>query len=67
MPQIIVDIEADGTTKVEAAGVVGSSCQQLTRAIEEALGQTTSDVKKPEFHRAAPLGQTNQATLGGGR
>ena len=49
MPQVIVHIAADGTVKVEAQQVAGPGCQQLTRAIEQALGKTTADVKKPEF------------------
>ena len=60
MPQVIVTIDPEGNTKVEAAGVVGSSCAELTRAIEQAIGETTADVKKPEFFRSA-----EQAARGG--
>lgn len=51
MPQIIVDIDPAGNVKVEANGMTGSGCQAVTAAIEQAIGVTTGDVKKPEFHR----------------
>lgn len=51
MPQIIVNIDANGDVKVEAAGVVGKDCQALTRAIEQQLGAVAGDQKKPEFHQ----------------
>jgi hypothetical protein len=49
MQMIIVNIGADGEVKVEAQGIVGAGCQQVTRAIEQALGSTVSDRKKPEY------------------
>jgi acylphosphatase len=52
MQQVIVNISPDGEVKVEAAGVAGSGCQQLTKAIEDALGRATADVKKPEFYQS---------------
>lgn len=58
MPQVIVNVDAEGNVKVEAAGMQGAGCNQLTAAIERALGQTTGDVKKPEFHRAASASNT---------
>jgi hypothetical protein len=57
MPQVIVDIDPTGNSTIEAQGVTGSSCQDLTRNIERALGKTTGDVKKPEFHQTT---QTNR-------
>jgi hypothetical protein len=53
MQQINVDISASGEVKVEAKCVVGNQCGALTKAIEEALGQTTADVKKPEYFQQA--------------
>lgn len=63
MQTVIVNIDADGEVKVEAQGVAGSGCQALTRAIEQALGTTSADVKKPEFfqQQSAALGARNQA------
>lgn len=57
MPEIICIIDEDGNTTVEASGVSGPGCQALTRAIEAAIGQTTSDVKKPEFGLGQAGGQ----------
>lgn len=57
MPQIIIDIAETGESFIEVKGVTGSSCQDLTRNIERALGKTTGDVKKPEFHQTT---QTNR-------
>lgn len=49
MPQIIVDIDATGSVKVEAKDVSGPGCRQLTEAIEAAIGATVHDVTKPEL------------------
>lgn len=51
MPEILVHIDPQGEVKVEASGVAGSGCQALTRALEQQLGSTTADVKKPEFYQ----------------
>lgn len=61
MPQVIVTVSADGKVQVEAQGVRGATCQQLTEAFENALGQTTTDVKKPEFIQAVPMGANQNA------
>lgn len=46
-----VTIGADAAVTVEAKGVVGSGCKALTAAIENAIGSTTGDALKPDFHR----------------
>lgn len=61
MAEVIIDIGADGTVKIESKGVVGQGCGALTKAIEGALGQTTSDVKKAEYFQQAPITQKNVA------
>lgn len=53
MPQIEITISEAGDVQVEARGTSGAGCQQLTRAIEEAIGRTTADAKKPEFFQQA--------------
>jgi hypothetical protein len=53
MERVIVDIDAEGNVKVAGDGVRGAGCQALTRAIEEAIGQTTGDVKKAEYFQPA--------------
>ena len=55
MPQqVIVTVDESGEVRVEAKGVVGSGCSALTKAIEQAIGTTTGDAKKPEFHQQTP-------------
>lgn len=55
--QIIVTIPygvKDGTPKpikVEPKGYPGKECSNVTRAIEAAMGKTTSDTKTPEYFR----------------
>lgn len=67
MQQVVVNIDAEGNVQVEAQGVRGAGCQQLTRAIEQAIGQTTGDRKKPEFYQASTnaVGGRQQAAGGG--
>ena len=59
--QVIVTIDADGNVKVEAQHVNGPGCRRLTEEIEKAIGRTTADVKKPEFHRAERQSNVNTA------
>ncbi len=56
---ITVTIDPTGEVKVEAHNFKGQGCQAATKAIEEALGVKTSEVRKPEFHlsQANPLSQ----------
>lgn len=61
MPQIEVTIDNEANVTVDAQGVRGSGCQALTKAIESAIGQTTGDVKKPEFNQGAGQGQQAKA------
>lgn len=61
MPQIQVDVDTDGNVKVEAKGVTGQGCAALTKALEESLGRTVGDVKKPEFYQQAKAHEANRA------
>jgi hypothetical protein len=47
--RVIVTIDKKGTPKVEASGVSGSGCQDLTRAMQDALGRDGETTRKPEF------------------
>jgi hypothetical protein len=49
MQHVIVEIDEQGNVKVEAKGVQGQSCAALTKELEQALGTTTADQKKPEY------------------
>lgn len=61
MPNVEVTISNEGEVEVEAHGVKGSGCAALTKAIENAIGQTTSDRKKPEFTQSASQGKQAKA------
>lgn len=55
--EIEVVVAADGTVTVEAIGVQGPGCQDLTRALEEALGSVESRECKVEFYEQAAEGE----------
>lgn len=48
--QIEIIIGADGSVNIEAVNFKGSSCEQATKAFEEALGVIGTRKKKPEYH-----------------
>jgi Protein of unknown function (DUF2997) len=50
-PTILVTIAPTGETTVSVQGGAGPSCQDLTRALEAALGTTTRDTRTPEYYR----------------
>ena len=52
-PTILVTIGPTGETTVSVQGGAGPSCQDLTRALEAALGATTHDAPTPEYYRQA--------------
>ena len=65
MPQIIVTIAPDGSTKVTAKGYTGPSCRDATQAMRQALGQSVRESRTAEYY-AAGQQQANQQKLGGG-
>ena len=44
-------IRQDGLVSEEVMGVVGNACQDLTKSIEEKLGEVTYIETKPEFYQ----------------
>lgn len=36
--QLDIQIDADGKVRIEVSGVAGSSCEELTQPLEDALG-----------------------------
>ena len=48
-------IRQDGTVTEEVIGIVGDSCQELTKQIEEALGEVSYKEKKPKYYLAQPI------------
>lgn len=53
MPEIIVTIKPDGTTEISVTGQVGPGCVDLTRAIEEALGDAESRSCTVDYYQEA--------------
>lgn len=49
MKEITIEIDKDGNTKVATSGYRGKECKQATKAIEDALGMTTSDESTAEM------------------
>ena len=50
MKKIKVTIRKDGTQKIEAVGVVGDGCVELTQSLEQRLGEVEGErVHKPEY------------------
>lgn len=64
MKKIKIAIDTQGEVKVEADGVTGPACKQLTADVERALGRVTASQVKPDMHRQQ--GQGQQAQMGGG-
>ena len=56
MAAIEIVVSLDGTVTVEALGVVGASCIDLTRALEEALGTVESRECKTSFYEQVEAG-----------
>jgi len=51
MSKIKFTVEKDGSTvHMEVDGVKGEGCVDLTRAYEQAIGQSVSEGKTPEFY-----------------
>lgn len=48
---IRVTVAKDGSTKVEVDGVVGSSCKEMTKHLEQRLGNVKSVEEKPEMYQ----------------
>ena len=44
-------IRQDGLVSEEVIGVVGNACQDLTKLIEEKIGEVTYVETKPEFYQ----------------
>jgi len=53
MKRINIDIGPDGTLTIDAAGFSGPDCEQATKFLEDALGNTVSRTLKPEHRRRA--------------
>ena len=61
---IEVVISPQGETKIETKGFAGSTCQQASQFLEQALGAKLSDKRTAELYQAQREEQVNQQ--GGG-
>ena len=63
--KVIVEIETDGSTKIDAQGFKGQSCSLATRDLEMVLtggdNSSVDDKKKPDFY--ATVGSTIKRTI----
>jgi hypothetical protein len=50
-PVIEVAVSPSGAVEITVSGCAGPSCADLTKAMEQALGQVTQDRKTPEYYR----------------
>ena len=48
-------INQDGTVSEEVFGVFGNECENMTKSIEEKLGNVTYAETKPEYYLAQPI------------
>lgn len=60
MRTIEVIISPQGETKIETKGFIGSSCQQASQFLEQALGAKVSERPTAEFYQTQPQGQVLQ-------
>ena len=60
MKTIEVIISPKGETKIETKGFAGSSCQQASQFLEQALGTKVSESPTTEFYQTQPQSQTIQ-------
>ena len=49
--EFVIDVKSDGSVKIEGKGFEGAECKQFSKAIEDALGDVTKVVEKPEYRR----------------
>lgn len=53
MKTIEITFLPNGQSRVETKGFVGGECREASRFLEQALGQSTHESLKPEFHQSA--------------
>jgi Protein of unknown function (DUF2997) len=61
MKKIDITFKLDGTATIEASGFKGQGCLKATEVFQAALGQVTTQKKKPEYHQQQTE-QRNQCT-----
>jgi hypothetical protein len=49
MATIVFRIKKDGSVDSEVSNTVGVHCEQISKLFADALGEVTSETRKPEF------------------
>lgn len=57
---IEIIVSPKGETTVTTRGFTGSSCQEASKFIEQALGQRSNERLTAEFHQSQPAGVQQQ-------
>ena len=57
---IEIIVAPDGKTTVQTRGFVGSSCQDASRFVEQALGKPAGEERTPEFYQTQPVQQSQK-------
>ena len=52
---IEVVIDAKGQSTIQTKGFTGANCQDASRLLEQALGQTQSETRTAEYYHPAPI------------
>ena len=60
MKTIEITVAPNGQTQVQTKGFLGASCRDVSRFLEQALGQRTDEQLTAEFHQTEPAHQTRQ-------
>ena len=60
MKIIEILVSPDGQTRLQTKGFAGTSCQDASRFLEQALGVKTSDQRTPESFVIAQTQQQNR-------
>lgn len=63
--QIEIVVAPDGRTRLETKGFNGSSCQDASRFMEQALGRINDEQRTAEFFTPASTGNRLQQNNGG--
>jgi hypothetical protein len=58
--EITIEIDTAGDAKVSIKGVKGKSCRDITRDIERALGQVTTDTVTHEYREVENRADQNR-------
>jgi hypothetical protein len=61
--EIDIEIKPDGTVTFAVKGVKGKKCKEITKAIEEALGEVKEVVKTSEYYEEEVI-ETTQVKVG---